>query len=96
MLVYFLIAFSILGFHDFLCWKLKYESHKLKLNISSEEWTREDQNEYDKNREFYQGVEGVVSNVPRVVWIRIGFEFILPALIAVISVASLCRLAIYL
>lgn len=96
ILAYFIIAFIILGLHDYACWKLKYENYKLKAEISSESWTRDNQAEYDMNREIYMGVEGVTRNAPRVMWLRICFEFYLPIVIAFASAVSLVRSVIFL
>jgi amino acid transporter len=86
-IAYFLCAFLVYGISDYFIWRKKYQDYLEAVQEYMENWTPEDQHNYD------------MSQVPRVPWlyqraglvayIRAFFEYLLPILISVGAVGLL-------
>ena len=89
VVIYFILAFAFYGVADFFVWRKKYQDYLVASAIEEQNWSQEDQRNYE---EIHEGV-------PRAVWLysmskpvacfRVAFEFALPVIVGVVSVILL-------
>lgn len=90
---YFLLAFVVYGWSDWLVWWKKYQDYRVAAAIEFENWSQQDQERYDE----------LHTRVPKAAWLyvlskpaaftRIAFEFVLPPLAGTFSLCLLLQQA---
>lgn len=89
--IYFMLAFVIYGWSDFLRWRIEYQK-LIEADVRDMlNWSREDQEKYDQDEIYF--------HINRLNWpyklrkptvlLVVAFEYILPPIVSVISVLSL-------
>lgn len=89
IVLYFLVAFLIYGFADYLMWRSRYQSYIENIEFEGQNWSYEDEME---RRRF-------LGNLPSIGWLyqvspltafaRVIFDLFVPVLVSVYCVSSL-------
>ena len=89
VVAYFTAAFVIYGFSDLLVWRHKYQDYLEKVEITSQNWTQEDQVNYDELQQHVPSIAWLYRISKPAAYFRIGFEFALPLLIGLYAIYAL-------
>jgi hypothetical protein len=92
VICYFIISFIFYGLTDFVIFRKKYQDHLLKAEVESQNWTEEDQRDQDERHATMAipNTEWFYVWSPRLVKVRAVVEFIIPVLIGIASIITLC------
>lgn len=88
---YFLLAFLIYGFKDFLNWRIEYQSQieeslREALNQTYEDHIAE---QHDEVRDYIKRLHWPYKLKKPTVWIHIIFEFVFPIFVALFAISRL-------
>ena len=88
VIVYFLVAFLIYGFADFLTWRKEYQ--KLMEQGAKEflSWDEEDQHAYDEIHEHIPRADWIYKWAKPTAFVRAAFEFFVPIALAIYAIAA--------
>jgi hypothetical protein len=89
VVIYFLAAFVVYGFSDFLLWRHKYHDYLEKVEIAAQSWTQEDQMNEDELREHVPSIAWLYRVSKPAAHFRIVFEFHLPVLVGLYAIYAL-------
>lgn len=89
VVIYFLVAFAIYGFADFLVWAHKYREYQEKAVSADLDWTQDDQHQHDQLRRHLPSVAWLYSISKPAAYLRIAFDFPLPMLVALYAIYAL-------
>jgi hypothetical protein len=89
VVIYFLVAFAIYGFSDFLVWRHKYHEYQQKAEVAAQNWTQEDQHAYDELRRYVPSIAWLYRISKPAAYFRIAFEFPLPVLVGLYAIYAL-------
>lgn len=78
VILHFILAFFFCGRTDYLNWDYKYENYKMEVEAASDDWSREQQAEYDETRYRYAQQRSIVDRSHAVARWRINLEFFFP------------------
>lgn len=81
-ILYFLFAFATFGVPDFLIWRKKYQEYLEHVASDIENWSESDQHAYDELHARVPAIGWLYRASKPVVFIRLSFEYILPAAFA--------------
>jgi hypothetical protein len=87
VVVYFIAAFFIYGWADFLIWGKRRHDYLVSLEIAQEDWTTQDQVEHDRLN--VPSISWYFRWAPRVAYVRASFEFALPVLAGLYALGAL-------
>ena len=83
VVIYFMVAFVIYGFADFLVWRHKYHDYLENRENKFQNWTMDDQRRYDELRQRVPSIAWLYSVSKPVAYIRVVFEFLLPFVLGI-------------
>lgn len=89
VVIYFLVAFGVYGFADFLLWRHKYHDYLEKAEITSQNCTQDDQMNYDELRRHVPSIAWLYRISKPAAHLRIAFEFPLPVLVGLYAIYAL-------
>lgn len=89
VVIYFLVAFAIYGFSDFLVWRLKYHEYLANVETASQDWTLDDQHNYDEVRRRVPSIVWLYRISKPAAYLRIAFEFLLPVFVGLYAIYAL-------
>jgi len=89
VVIYFLVAFAVYGFADLLLWFHKYHDYLEKAEIASQNWTQDDQINYDELRRRVPSIAWLYRISKPAAHLRIAFEFPLPVLVGLYAIYAL-------
>jgi hypothetical protein len=89
VVIYFLVAFAVYGFSAFLVWRHKYHQYQEKAEIAAQNWTQNDQHDYDELRRYVPAIAWLYRISKAAAYFRIAFEFPLPVLIGLYAIYAL-------
>lgn len=89
VVIYFLVAFAIYSFADFLVWLCKYRDYQERAVHADQGWTQGDQDQFDDLRQQVPSVAWLYSISKPSAYLRIVFDFPLPVLVALFAIYAL-------
>lgn len=89
VVIYFLTAFVVYGFSDFLLWRHKYHDYLEKAEITTRNWTQDDQMNYDELRQHVPSIAWLYRISKPAAHVRIVFEFPFPILVGLYAIYAL-------
>jgi hypothetical protein len=87
VVTYFIAAFFIYGWADFLIWRKRRHDYLVSLEIAQMNWTIEDQ--HDRDQLNVPSISWWYQWAPRVAYLRAFFEFVLPLLVGLYVLGAL-------
>jgi hypothetical protein len=87
VVVYFIAAFFIYAWADFLIWGKRRHDYLVSLEIAQDNWTMEDQMAHDRLN--VPSISWYYQWAPRVAHVRAFFEFALPLLVGLYVLGAL-------
>lgn len=83
LVAYLIFSFGIYALADFFIWRKRYYDCMIAREDEANNWTQEDQEEYNKLRLSVPPIHWYWQKSPFIAGIRIAFEFLLPLLIGI-------------
>ena len=86
---YFVGAFAIYGLADYFIWRTRYHDYEIAAEMEGMNWTPDDQEEHDLVQSFAPRIDWLHRLVPKLIYTRVSFDFLLPIVVGLYAVTAL-------